>query len=107
LPERKQETISSFISKEPEKLKELRESGLDRAHGGEAGKKRGNQNREHKLENKKWDEQNENKLDNIVFERDIFPGLQNISIRKIQKVTGLSLRYCSLIRQGKVPHKRH
>ncbi len=107
LPERKGETTSSFISKGPERLKELRKSGVDQAHGGEAGKKRGNQAREHLSKNKRWEEQNGNELDNIDFERDILPGLHNIAIRKIQKETGLSLRYYSLIRQGRTPHRRH
>ena len=107
LPEERQEQLTRFITSGPKRLKELRDSGFDLAHGGEVGKKRGNRNRKHILENRKWDHQNLNELLNIDFEKDILPGLQCVPIRKIQKVTGLSLRYCSLIRQGTVPHKRH
>jgi CRISPR-associated endonuclease Cas1 len=107
LPEEKQEQLTRFSASGPKRLQEMRDSGIDPAHGGELGKKRGNRNRKHILENKKWDKQNMNNLDDIHFEKDILPGLQDMPIRKIQKATGLSLRYCSLIRQGKVPHKRH
>lgn len=91
----------------PQRLHELRDSGIDISHSGEAARKRGDQVSEHKLENAKWESRNSDALDDIDFERDILPGLQGFSITKIQRVTGLSLRYCSLIRKGYVPHKRH
>ena len=81
--------------------------GIVLSQSGQATGKRGIQVREHKLENAKWESQNSDALDGINFENDILPGLQNFSITKIQRATGLSLRYCSLIRQGYAPHKRH
>jgi hypothetical protein len=72
-----------------------------------AAGKRGGKNREHVLEIKNWDNQVLDIFEDVAFERDIFPGLQNFPITKLQKATGLSLSYCWLIRQGKVPDKRH
>ncbi len=43
-----------------------------------------------------------------LFDREIRPTLQNISIRKLTEATGLSPSYWSLVRRGKrVPHARH
>lgn len=43
-----------------------------------------------------------------VFQREILPQLQGVSLSAMAKVTGLSIQYCALIRRGvKVPHQRH
>lgn len=42
------------------------------------------------------------------FKEEILPKLREIPVEQIMKGTGLSLRYCSLIRRGLcVPHPRH
>jgi len=47
-------------------------------------------------------------VDPEVFLREIQPKLQGVRLRELVEATGLSLPYCSLIRQGKrVPHARH
>jgi CRISPR-associated endonuclease Cas1 len=46
--------------------------------------------------------------DDRDFKRDILPGLQTVTLRRIMEATGLSKRFASQIRNGlAVPHKRH
>jgi hypothetical protein len=46
--------------------------------------------------------------DDRDFKRDILPGLQGVTLRRIMEATGLSKRCASQIRRGlAVPHKRH
>jgi hypothetical protein len=46
--------------------------------------------------------------DPSLFTREILPAIQTISIRKLAAATGLSLRYCALIRNGeRTPRPRH
>lgn len=105
LPERIQEISSSFYSYAHSKLRNMRSSGNDKAHGGEAARLRAERLRKNTEANRTWADNGE--LDGVDFKRNILPGLQNISLTQIRKTTGLSLRYCSLIQKGKVPHKRH
>jgi hypothetical protein len=43
-----------------------------------------------------------------VFRREILPLIQEVPLRRLVEATGLSLRYCSLIRRGeRIPHPRH
>jgi len=88
-------------------LASLRESGVDPAHGGEAADKRGQANREHQHAVAEWNDQN-SVPDPEVFEHEILPGLQEVSLREMAASTGLSIDYCSKIRRGvKIPHPRH
>jgi CRISPR-associated endonuclease Cas1 len=52
--------------------------------------------------------QDDGSLDEVNFEHDIFPGLQQCMVKDISYTTGLTRTYASQIRAGKaVPHKRH
>ncbi|MDP9223034.1 MAG: hypothetical protein M3P18_04125 [Actinomycetota bacterium] len=43
-----------------------------------------------------------------LFRRDILPGLRALPVKSVMEVTGLSRRYCLLIRGGgRVPHPKH
>jgi CRISPR-associated endonuclease Cas1 len=54
--------------------------------------------------NRDW----EGQPDDRDFKRDILPGLQGVTLRRIIEATGLSKRFASQIRRGlAVPHKRH
>ncbi len=47
-------------------------------------------------------------VDDRDFRRDILPGLQAVTLRRIMEATGLSKRFASQIRNGlAVPHQRH
>jgi CRISPR-associated endonuclease Cas1 len=46
--------------------------------------------------------------DDREFKRDILPGLQGVTLRRIMAATGLSKRFASQIRRGlAIPHRRH
>ncbi len=82
--------------------------GTDPAHGGDARCKRGKRNAEHARANGEWECANGGQPIELDFARDVLPGLQGVPLSVTRSATGLSLRYCSLIRRGlKVPHPRH
>ena len=57
---------------------------------------------------REWDEQHGQLVDLSAFQRDILPLIQDIPLSRLQRATGLSLRYVSLIRRGeRTPHPRH
>jgi len=88
----------------------LRSENIDPAHGGEAAKKRGQSNRARSKERKAWDATHspeELEQERLRFKSEILPAIAGFSIHEIAKVTGLSLRYASLIRSGYVPHPVH
>jgi CRISPR-associated protein Cas1 len=86
---------------------ELRKTGADPLHGGEAAQRRGRQVEAQNALSRAWDRDNE-RPDPSVFAGEILPHLADISLGDLQAATGLSLGYCSLIRRGlKTPHPRH
>jgi hypothetical protein len=57
---------------------------------------------------REWDEQHGKLVDLSAFQRDILPLIQGVPLSRLQRATGLSLRYVSLIRRGeRTPHPRH
>lgn len=72
----------------PEKLRELRDSGFDRAYGGKAGKKRGEHNRKHQLEIPEWENHRPDALKIVDFEKDIFPGYRPSQSLRFRKELG-------------------
>ncbi len=89
------------------RLTQLRQEGVDPAHGGEAARKRGQSNREHQNAVAEWNAQND-RPNREVFETEILPTIQDVSLNRISAATGLSVDYCSKIRRGlKTPHPRH
>ena len=55
-----------------------------------------------------WGEAHGKLVDLSAFRRDILPLNQNVPLSRLQRATGLSLRYASLIRRGeRTPHPRH
>lgn len=91
-------------------LAELRASGNDPAHGGDAGQRRGERNAAHVAAAMTWDQDDDDRalLDAETFTSDILPGLRGVPLRSIAEATGLSQGYCSFVRRGqRVPHRRH
>ncbi len=108
LPERQAESIASFSVAGPEALSRLRAEGTDPAHGGDAGRKRGERNAQHERERAVWEREHGSSQDPAYFVGEVLPQLQAIPLSTIMRATGFSLRYCSLIRRGqRVPHPRH
>jgi hypothetical protein len=65
-------------------------------------------NVERKSQAREWDEQHGKLIDLSAFQRDILPMIQGLPLSRLQKATGLSLRYVSLIRRGqRTPHLLH
>lgn len=92
----------------PKALKQLRETGRDPAHGRAAAAKRGATTAARMKANQLWDGRHGESLDPERFKRKILPQIQGVPLKELRRRTGLSLRYCSLIRRGEqVPHRRH
>jgi CRISPR-associated endonuclease Cas1 len=88
------------------RLSDLRQAGLDPAHGGQAGRRRAEAVANGKRESLRWDEQNK-KPSNSEFET-IRSSLMAVTVGAMSRTTGLSPGYCSMIRRGiKTPHPRH
>jgi CRISPR-associated endonuclease Cas1 len=90
-------------------LATLRAAGQDPAHGGAAGKQRGQTNAKHVAATLVWQRKHDNEpLTLDEFTSEILPRLQSISLVDLMAATGLSRRYCWLIRTGqRTPHPRH
>jgi CRISPR-associated endonuclease Cas1 len=83
-------------------------TGGDATHGDDAGAKRGAATAKRKRELRDWEEAHGKLVDLSAFEREILPVIRTVPLSRLVRATGLSLRYCSLIRRGeKVPHPRH
>ncbi len=89
------------------KLSELRNAGVDPAHGGTAASRRGTTNSGHQRAVATWNEEND-RPDPKVFTKVILPGLRGVRVADMAEATGLTPGYCSFIRRGiKIPHPRH
>ncbi len=103
----KEEHLKRLSRLGPAKLAALRNAGSDPTHGGQAAVKRGSVITARFKANAAWDRDNK-RPDPVLFTEEILPLIKNIPLRKLQRATGLSIRYCSFIRRGlKVPHPRH
>jgi hypothetical protein len=89
-------------------IEKKRAFGEDPTHGAEAAVRRANTNIVRKRETREWDEAHGKLVDAAAFGRDILPLIQVVPLSRLQRATGLSLRYVSLIRRGeRTPHPRH
>lgn len=100
--------VPRFVTAGITALAERRALGADPSHGGDAARKRGATNARHVSAAIAWEQEQDGGQDPKIFVVDVLPGLRDVPLSAIVRATGLSLRYCSLIRQGlKVPHARH
>ena len=108
LPGRREEAVAIFAAAGPTALAELRARGSEPAHGGDAGRNRGERNAEHVRTIAAWERKHDGADDPGAFARDVLPHLRGIPLRAMAEATGLSEGYCSFVRRGqKVPHRRH
>jgi hypothetical protein len=83
-------------------------AGVDPTHGEDAAMRRGETNATRKREAREWDNAHGKLVDLSSFQREILPRIQDVPLSRLQRATGLSLRYVSLIRRGeRTPHPRH
>jgi CRISPR-associated endonuclease Cas1 len=95
-----------FIFGGPRSLERMRSEGRDPAHTSDANEKRSAARRHRQAEQAAWDAEHP-PADPEAFRREILPRIAEMPIRKLAKQTGLSMRYCALIRRGeRVPHPR-
>jgi len=89
-------------------IEQKKQDGDDPTHGDAAGHRRAASNVERKREVREWDQRFGKLTDLSAFDREILPLIQGVPLSRLQRATGLSLRYVSLIRRGeKTPHPRH
>jgi CRISPR-associated endonuclease Cas1 len=89
-------------------IEERKASDGDPTHGAEAAARRATTNIIRKRQARDWDEAHGKLVDLSAFQRDILPLIQDVPLSRLQRATGLSLRYVSLIRRGeRTPHLRH
>lgn len=99
------ERTAAFKAAGPATLARLAAQGRDPSHGGQAGRKRGSRVSEQLRASRSWDG---GSPDPDEFRREILPLIREVPLSRLVEATGLSLRYCSLIRRGeRVPHPRH
>ncbi len=108
-PDRREAIVANFASAGSDALAKRRaERETDPAHTIKARRKQGVRAAENVRAIRDWDQKNRSTESAFDFERDILPKLQSVPLSRIMQATGLSLRYCSLIRrQDKTPHQRH
>ncbi len=108
LPAAKARSITKFSESGRQRLVELRARGLEPSRGGEARRKRGEKNAQHMKDQSDWESKGKGEFDVIYFQQEIWPQLQDKSLRELARATGLSQQYCSRIRKGNyIPHPRH
>jgi CRISPR-associated endonuclease Cas1 len=108
LPHRYAELAATFHVAGRQTLARLRAQDVDPAHGGESGRQRGQTNAQHQRDIAAWQSTEGDGDAALDFQRDIRPTLQQVSLNVLMQATGLSLRYCWLIRRGeRIPHPRH
>lgn len=82
--------------------------GHDPTHGGRAAKRRGLAVSQHLKAVGRWNREHRYEIDPQIYRQDILPRLASVPLSRLMEATGLSLRYCSLIRRGeRTPHPRH
>jgi hypothetical protein len=106
LPEHDQEKLALLCEAGPAALARLRAEGRDPTTTDDAKRKLREAHSRHLSDAARWDAEHE-PCDRAEFVEKILPGLQGVPLSKMMDATGLSLRYCSRIRRGRVPHARH
>lgn len=107
-PEQRAESIATFSVAGPAALAARRIAGDDPAHTPDANRKKGERNASHRAAVERWEQEHHGPTDGKTFALDVLPRLQGVPLSALTQATGLSLRYCSLIRRGMcVPHPRH
>ena len=108
LPEYRGESARRFGELALERHREQRARGADPTKTREALSKQGARMRANRAAEAEWGRQHPNSPAPEVFTRTILPGLQSVSATALSRATGLSVAWCSRIKQGlDVPHPRH
>jgi hypothetical protein len=106
---RRAEIVANFTPTGFTKLASLRAAGQDPAHGRDVGMQRGQKNAKHVAAAKAWQREHDHApITSDEFTSEILPRLKSVSLVDLMAATGLSRRYCWLIKTGQnIPHPRH
>jgi len=86
---------------------ELRMRGQDPAVSDAAKAKLSKTLRRRRAEESAWDRDHPQSFDATHFQRDLLPLIQEVPVRRLAAMTGLSVGYCALVRRGlRTPHPR-
>jgi CRISPR-associated endonuclease Cas1 len=111
LPDRRAELLPAFSASGPQTLARQKTTQSDPAHGASAAEKRGQRVAEQWRAVATWEQEHQEHQgtrDDVSFEHEIRPRLADASLAAMMRATGLSRRYCWLIKTGqKRPHPRH
>lgn len=109
LPEHRRDQIPLMLVSGVSALKEARANGKDPAHGGKAAVKRGNSQKRRSQARLDWEKRGLSiEKEQKRFIEEIQPKLSSVPLSAIMNATGLSIRYCSLIKSGAyIPHPVH
>jgi len=100
LPEFKAERTARLARAAKETLSEMRASAQDPAQSEQARRKRIEKAREMSLAARAWERENGPVADPTVYEREILPRIQGMSVRRLVELTGLSEYYLWRVRKG-------
>jgi hypothetical protein len=107
LPEFDEERTAKLSGTGRVTLATMRASAEDPAHSVEATRKRAETSRTTSSAMRAWERQH-GKGDPKVYERDIFPKIQRMTVPQLVKLTGLSQFHCWNVRAGdRRLHARH
>jgi len=96
---------AEFVPSGIAKLREMRDAGVDPVRTPQARRKAGESRRRRHAERTEWEGKHPERPDPESFRTTILPGIQNVPVRRLARVTGLSIHYCALVRRGdRVPH---
>ncbi len=91
LPEARKGIVKAWSALGPRILARLRMDGSDPAHGGIAGRKRGQRISKSSREIAKWSLKNCSPVKRADFLRDLLPKLKHVALQEMVEVTGLSV----------------
>lgn len=101
-PTVKAEGLEAWKASGPAALSQLMREGRDPTHGGVAANRRAASLARRRQEAADWERINR-RPDPAEFTQTILPSLQDVPLSRMVDVTGLTVRYCSLIRRGLRP----
>jgi CRISPR-associated endonuclease Cas1 len=108
LPERRAESAEAYREAGIRGLAKARVERRDTSASGSGRWKMGATNAVRRKAEIEWDKGHQIRLEPEVFLTEILPAIREVPLSQLMAATGLSLRYCSLIRRGlDVPHPRH
>jgi uncharacterized Zn finger protein (UPF0148 family) len=100
VPQFEAERTATLVRAAKETLSAMRSSPADPAQSDKARRKRMEKAREMSLSARAWEREHGPVADTTVYEREILPKMQTLSVRRLVALTGLSEYYLWQVRKG-------